>query len=201
MRVFPGKVRDFAFVNDGSVWLVYGDSVVSNPGVALYSNGNWQKISIMDESIKNNDVSEVYATDSGDIWLFSRNGLFKFSNNNWELKKVPGCQEKQNQGLSRTINLGRDGILYVTCNENIARLVGKLWVTDTVKVDDYTGLGGVASDSNGTVFYRSGFIQNGIQFYFSNLPFYQINDIQIAPDGSVWYGTEFNGLFVFDNKE
>jgi ligand-binding sensor domain-containing protein len=203
---FPGYVIDFAISKAGVVWVAYTSSDTSQAGVSFYQNHAWHPVQIGDGSQKSNTIRSMFASSDGSVWFDTEayNIMFRFKENQWtqyvrEIQQSVIDEEWSPVNFSYMTE-GLDGTLWGATGNKIYHYTGQSWESYYGSHQDGMGLGAVAISKDGKIWAGDGFIKDGKNYYFTNLPFYQLYAIQVAPNGSVWYGSN-RGLFIYDNLE
>jgi hypothetical protein len=130
--------------------------------------------------------------------------MFRFKENQWtqyvrEIQQSVSDEEWW-QGNFSYMTEGSDGTLWGATGHIIYHYTGQSWESYNGSHPDGMGLGGIALSKDDKIWAGDGFMKDGKNYYFANLPFYAIYALQVAPNGSAWYGTS-QGLFIYDNLE
>ncbi|MBN2167111.1 MAG: hypothetical protein JW717_12600 [Marinilabiliaceae bacterium] len=89
----------------------------SNHGVLLYDGINWESIAL-DSVFKNHIVTNLFVTESDEIYASTDSGLYKYNNQNWK-RLFP---ESYNSKISKLYKVGKiqqlnDGSLLISTGQ------------------------------------------------------------------------------------
>jgi ligand-binding sensor domain-containing protein len=195
------KVYDLEESNSGDVW------VATEAGVAKYTNGEWVLYSKKD-GLSGNAVYRLEEDRSGRIWAFSRSdlkytGLSLYDNGTWQDFNP---QEIGLKGKIETLLYENDEVI-VYSREGIARYANDQW--HVFKKGD--GLPG----DNFALLYRDKARElwtaneHGLYKYkdgqwtaiFNPKSKWKVNQIYHDDSGSIWVGTDKQGVFRQEGDE
>lgn len=207
-QTFPIQgINSLAISPNGSVWIshdVMNSDEERHRFVSLFDGTDWQII--VDESY-GVIVGQIAVDMDGAIWISTnRDGIIKIDGE--EIINFPlGTFENYYKsggvcGLCvGAIEIAPDGTTWaMVANSGLVHLNGDVWVTYPYYTDGGPKTLAVSDEGNvwvGEVFGNVIALMENKQWYaFTDLPFNKVYDIQIAPDGSVWFGTG-EGLYIY----
>lgn len=198
---FPGKVKDLAISKDGTIWVAYSASDSTLAGISYFKYNNWHNLKMWDKIEEGNTIYAIVVARDGSVWVETELMLFRWFNNYWENHVIESefvC--RQYAGGEHFLTEGPDGTIWGSYGLNIFHFDGKAWNNYFMSNDPLFDLGGLAISNDETIWAGGGFYKDGKSYYFEKLPFSKAFTIQVAPDGSIWYGT-YSGIYIYDNKE
>lgn len=200
---FPGKVVDITITKKGVIWVAYAASDSSNAGISYFQDKTWHNIKIGNGEKENNTVLAMTATSDGAVWFLTEGNLFRWDGKNWQDYKNNYKYLQYEEGAinQNFLIAGPDNTIWGIDDYTIYHFDGKNWDSYYGSHISSFGLGGIAVSKDGKIWGGNGFIRDGKNYYFTQIPQYSfVNTIQAAPDDSIWYGMH-NGILVYDNNE
>jgi ligand-binding sensor domain-containing protein len=188
------KVSDFTFSKDGTMWAACS-------GITYYKDNTWHIIHLKDD---NNEygATSIVALDEKNLWVTTEvGGVFQVKNEQLTQFSRDFVETFDESGVYiYKLRIASDDTLWGIIFTTVFHFNGRNWENYRMSYPSGQTLGGLVISKDGTIWAGNGYMRNGKNYVFTNLPFYAIYDIQGAPDGSIWYGTQ-NGIYVYDNKQ
>ncbi|MDH5367707.1 MAG: ATP-binding protein [Cyclobacteriaceae bacterium] len=225
-KVFHNNPQDSTSINDSFILSLFEDSkgniwVGTNGGLSLYNAKtesfiNFQHVDNNVESLCNNQVWNIIETKDGNLWVGTDNGLdlFDYNNNTFVHYKHDDDNPNSISGNKiRSIFEDREGRLWIGTQNNGLNLFNNS--NQTFKNFQYDENGSISSSQNyikainedklgnlwvGTengllIFDKSKNEFNHKKLYLKNN---NITSIVMNSDSSLWVGSWFNGLYIFN---
>lgn len=163
---------------DGTIWAVdfpyAGDAAAGPPTLVSYSAGSWRHIG--GASVDNGaseGVSDVAIGSDGTVWILIGDELARVSGGRLEVAEFDGPAN----GSPMSIETAPDGAVWVVVASN--EVIDRLGVSDTLAyIVRYDGSSSTSLE----------------------VPFSEINDLAVHPDGTVWASSP-HGVFSYDGEE
>ena len=163
---------------DGRIWAVdfpyAGDAAAGPPTLVSYSAGSWRHIG--GASVDNGaseGVSDVAVGSDGTVWILIGDELARVSGGRLEVAEFDGPAN----GSPMSIETAPDGAVWVVVASN--EVIDRLGVSDTLAyIVRYDGSSSTSLE----------------------VPFSEINDLAVHPDGTVWASSP-HGVFSYDGEE
>ena len=209
------RAMDILVTPDGTVWItheVLGPSGTAEGvyrGVSYYDGVDWQTIIDKTDDLY---VNNMAVSPNGALWIGTNSsGILMFYENIWThytLDTFPdypmsGGGYSCNQCV-RVFDVAPDGTLWVMLvTAGLVHFDGETWITYPYYMPEGYGIvTAIAASNEGKVWVGESlgrvvsFIEDGQWHTFSNLPFSIVYDIEIAPDGAVWFSAK-EGLYIY----
>jgi ligand-binding sensor domain-containing protein len=191
-RVWAGTVSP-----DGSVWFgTYLSGLVNR-----YDGSGWTSYGESQGLGPLNTVWSLASAQDGTIWAGTDDGVARFNGLSWEMFSPI-------TGSVRSVTITDDGAVWIGTYRykdvgQVARYDGSTWVVygdgDSLNGGDW--IRALAQSQDGTVWAgtTNGLFQFGDDRWTA-MPYgpKSINDIAVAPDGTLWVATEFSGVWHYD---
>lgn len=192
-------IREIAISPDETVWALPDDY-----GIYYFDGKTWQFVYIdADKEIKGTSLT---ANENG-IWVSTYyHGIFKFDGNIWEQFAI-GTMTGLYTAPDKTVWAVQEKYYHDTMRPNVVQLNGNEWVDfdksrgprnymQIYEVSRDGVIWGVQTENLQLFYFTIVLFEKENGYLFSGLPFKFIFDIRIAPDGTVWVGTE-KGLYIY----
>jgi ligand-binding sensor domain-containing protein len=196
----PAKISDFCISPKGTTWVAYSGGTISSTGISYFDKGEWNSINLAEELL-NGQIKSITITSDDSLWVLSTRGIFSYTEYSWKkysfsLLKFAGEAGINIHFLAQSV----DGNLWGRVSTTIFQYNGQTWNSypDRTLFDNSNGKFTIGKDNS--IWSGRGFDKNGKTYEFIGLPFNSVFDVQLSPDGSVWYGTD-QGLYIYDNPE
>jgi ligand-binding sensor domain-containing protein len=210
----PGEVIDFVIAKNGTIWVIFKDTKKTNPAfyqnsVAFYQDKTWHNVEIGNNSEGDYSILSMVATSDGSVWFDTQDKKYHKFFYRW----VNGIWERHAPNFTNTITY--NDFWVNPQNFMVETIDGTIWGSEGFYIYHFDGkneelyygshfsqmgYGGLAVSKDGKIWAGDGFINDGKNYFFTDSPFYQVNTIQVAPDDTIWYGTD-HGIYIYDNKE
>lgn len=201
------NVIDIAVSPNGSVWVVH-QIQYSNGDlhrvVSLFDGNDWHVV--IDDAF-GISVNSIEIDSEGVLWLGTiRKGIITLNYGSFFQFPIGTFKNYQYSGgvcglCVGAIEIAPDGTLWaMVANSGLVHFNGVDWTTYPYYTDG--GPKTIAVSDEGVVWVGEvfgnviAFMENEQWYAFTGLPFNKVYDIQIAPDGAVWFGTA-EGLYIY----
>ena len=199
--------NDIAASPNGSIWVA--NNIQYNNGeihrvVSFIDSIYWHVV--IDDAI-GVSVSQITISPDGVIWLGTvSEGIIRVDGQNFTQFPIGTFKNYQYSGgvcglCVGAIEIAPDGTTWaMIANSGLVHFNGIEWTTYPYYTDG--GPKTIAVTEDGIVWVGEVFgnviayMEQGKWFTFSGLPFNKVYEIQIAPDGAVWFGTG-EGLYIY----
>jgi len=193
----PGAIAALAQTKDGYLWLA------TPIGLFRFDGETFEHPTFSDKGLSiNGDVSTLYTTPSGDLWVGMRFG------GAYRLRDGHLTQYAEGEGLPlhtiRQFAVTRDGTLWAALTNGLFRFTGNRW--EAIGADwNYPATEGynIFCDRAGTLWSRS---MQGSFFLMEGSKTFQRSPVRggrgwmlAAPDGAVWVSDPDQGLVPLSN--
>lgn len=183
------EVRGIDVGPDGSVWISTGS------GLSRFRDQTWTTHTPGEEL--GIDVSEAIAVGlDGSVWVNTDSGLSRFDGQNWITYTVDdGLADNSVSGIA----VAPDGALWALTERGVSRFAGEVWIshaTDNALAGRYDGRA-MAVTPDGALWI--GTLGRGVSRFDGQtwaiyttddgLASNDVNDIAMAPDGTLWFGS------------
>jgi len=196
--------HDFWEESDGSVWFATGDYNRSGIGLVRFKDGKFTTFGV-GSGLSNDRIFHVFKDREGTVWLATDKGLNRLrSQIITPLSTKDGLIHNEVYPLLNT----RDGSIYIGTNGGLSRYKdGKF--TNSVfrqgKNQSVSAVQSLAEDAEGRLWIgvigglfvmNAGKIENWTKKFEKNDTIYAI---YTQKDGTVWFGTEHNGVWKYQD--
>ena len=168
-----------AIGHDGTIWAVdfpYGGNATEGPPTLVsYSAGSWRHVG--EASVDNGEsegVHHVAVGSDGTVWILVGDELARVSGDHLEVAQFNG----PDNGSPMFLATAPDDAVWVVVQSN--DVIDRLGVSDVL-----------------TYIVR----YNGSSSSSIEVPFAEINDLAVHPDGTVWTSSSLHGIFSYDGHE
>ncbi len=141
-------------------------------------------------------VNAIGGDHNGIVWIgTSRNGLIRTNVNTYQMEQVPiktmsAINLPRNNAGIQSIYIDNTDLLWAgTAKSGVAFMGNNIYKFESKIIGDITAM---AQDSTGRVWY--GTSDDGLIDYDGSLASQRISALAITPDGSLWVGSQQNGL-------
>ena len=199
-----GPVSNLAEDRNGNVWLTY-----------LTEKGDFRVVRHMGDSFEksisvptDSQITQIFSMAfDGDnlLWLDTDVGIIRLSNGEWEEIPAAGDAKNENHCYGESMS---------TKHKLLASPTGDIWGIRGVCMIAWQGSGwkiihaipndpsdlvSIVFDQDDRIWTGNGYLFNGINYIFTSKNLFQVNDIAIGPDNSIWYASA-HFLSIYDNK-
>jgi ligand-binding sensor domain-containing protein len=215
-----GGIESMAVASDGVIWMVVDNDVIS------YDGDSWQRydeeIGRFSEKPYQGPVFSIIATaPDGTVWVVTdTKGILRYDGSTW--MEVSGRDGLSDEGIE-SLSIGPDGMVWVVADRHMSVYDGSVWMDISEDVIGRCGTDlliaaadkkawlvncagiirtdGVTSDAFLADRWTTGFEEHCYDLDYC-LPFdYEyISAYAIDQEGSLWIGTESQGVFRFDGE-
>jgi ligand-binding sensor domain-containing protein len=202
--LMDGPVNNISVDRLGTVWLTY----LSGEGtyrLVRYLGGTFvNSIAVPATPQIKNIFSMVFDADN-QIWLDTDVGIFRLSNGEWEEIPAAGDEDNANHcygesmSTKHELSTGSNREIWGIRGVCLIAWQGSGWKIIHAIPNDPSDLVSIVFDKEGRVWTGNGYLDDGINYIFTSKNLYQLNDIAVAPDNSIWYASA-HFLSIFDNK-
>lgn len=168
-----------AIGHDGTIWAVdfpFGGSATEGPPTLVsYSAGLWRHIGggSLDDGVSEG-VHDIAVGSDGTVWILIGSELARVSGDRLEVVGFDG----PDNGSPMFLAAAPDGAIWVVVQSN--EVIDRLGVSDVFAyIVRYDGSSSTSIE----------------------VPFAEINDLAVHPDGTVWASSSLHGVFSYDGQE
>jgi ligand-binding sensor domain-containing protein len=188
------SIDTVAVAPNGEVWVSifeYGEENFATPvsrgtGVAHFDGKTWTTYSTTDSGLPSNNVGPIAVASDGTVWFGIPGGVARFDGRAWTTyTEDDGLAE----GWISSIAVAPDGTVWFGAQGSIS-----LDREGTVWVDDWGGVSHYDGETWTTYSIEDGLPPDFVQDIVS------IEDIAVAPDGTVWAANSSCGVSHYDGE-
>jgi len=198
---FTGKVDTIALDREGVVWVAYhtAEDAIS---LAYRKNDRWHRIPLPRFNRSPDWVESITFDSENSIWLYTSEGIIKQQQNEWiNISEVaPEMSSNCEYGGQRFLTSDLQGEIWGIDKDCVFHWNGAAWDVFNVSSPYPYQFVDVVFDQNGKIWSGNGFMKDGKNYYFDTDKLWNLQDITVGPDNSIWFATA-GYLMIYDNKE
>jgi ligand-binding sensor domain-containing protein len=169
-------------------------------GISRYNGVDWLTYQTGD-TLRSNWINDLDMSENGVLWVAEREGVSRYDPSGWESHPIP----REARADIWAIKVTGDSSVWLGTPGGIAHLENQNWITYfSPKYEQLQSVNDFALMPNGalvTSTYEGAYILEGGEWQLLPLTAdLDIRVIAVHPDGSIWFGTNIDGIYVVKDK-